>query len=543
MPNIREFDNTVRGLTPDNGMEQVAARNAAHTEQAFRMMGQDIGSGVATLGDAYVRVKEQQDLSHGFAAYTAMQLKHTQDLQTAMKNADPNDPTVASKFLAENVDPDVQKFVNGMSTDNGKKWATEMGGRMREELGRTAIGMQSQLAAEAVTGNLEASLSNLSGKAFLDPASRDAAFQTWVEGLDAQLSTHPTLTAEQAAKVREHYIEAGRKEIGLSSAEGMIRAAQATGPEAVTQVMDNLSKDPKWPEFLGGEGLERANALALEAHRMATNDQRSAQENAIRVQKDAAKAELAQVYASGLRPDGTWAPPPDAGKQLLDIATKYPQGVDASEMHAMSDYVQTANEHAANHTTVQDDAGLANSLWARVGTANAPSRAEILKLGAESKLSNYTVSHLLEAQSKVESDPAEKQLNEQTKLLFNAKKAFILGSSGGLGGGPTPEAQERYFEFQSAIRNAISVARAQGQTPDYIVQHQLNPASPDYLGRDDRRWMQYYHTGQLPPGQAQGNRPLPAPAASSVQPRPTNGAGQAPAGRPSLDDLDKKYGF
>lgn len=534
MPNIREFSNTVGGLQPDNGMEQVAARNAQHTEQAFALMGHEIGSGISALGDAYTRIKEQQDLSHGFVAFTAMQLRQTQQLQERMKTADPNDPTVAAKFLSESVDPDIEKFVDGFSTPNGRRAAIEMAGRMREEMGRTAIGMQSNLASEAVTGNLDASLANLSGKTFLDPTSRDAAFATWTAGIDAQLATHPTMSAEDAAKVREHYIEAGRKAIGGASAAGMIHSAQAVGPEAVTQVIDNLGKDPKWPEFLGGDGMERANTAALEARRAAEQDHRNQQNDAIRQDRINANKEMVGLYTSGLQRDGSWHPPADYGKKLSEIAMKYPNGVDASEVAASQAHYKTYLEDQASGRLVQDDPNTASGLWSRVaipqGSPGALSRAEILTAGANRLLSNETTSRLMSAVEGAANDPAQRHLLQVEQDFFDSKKSLFLGQGQGFGAGSqaTPDQQEQFFQFQEETRRAVAAFLAQVPDPAKAEDELFNSNSSRYLGNPQNNKF-LYSAGQ-PASYAPGYQgPLPTPAGSSAAPA------KPPAGQPAAN--------
>lgn len=525
MPNIRQFDNPIDSLHPDDRAVQATVFAARHTAAEFEYAGQQIGSGIAAAGDAYDRIKTQQDLSHGLLTSSAFERNAQTSLQQTFATSDPNDPTVAAKWVDQTFEPFAKDFVSGFHTEAGRQWATAHVGTLRQEWTRRAVGEQALNAGVAAQSNYETTRDNYSEAALHDPTSTDLQIGKFQQMVDA-ITSNPLLSGEQRAQLRAH-MQTDMQKITAAGAMGAARANP-------TQFVQDANAG-KWDgKGLDGEHINSLVTYAESVHRMQNEDVRQAQNDAIRQDKAAAGQAMTALYAGGIGkgPNGTWAPPANYNQKLLDIIQTHPQGVDMAEAHAAQGMVSTYTEDQATGRMVISDPKLFTDLAARTSIPptqpGALSRAEIFQSVADRKLSQHDGQMLTDALDKV-NDPAQKQMRETLKTFIESKKSLILGSSSsGLGGTVSPEAQERYYQFNQAMTNAVDAAIARGQTPTDVIQKELNPASPNYLGRSDNHqvdWMKYYSTGVLSPG-TNTNRPLASPAGSSVHP-PAAEPGQA----------------
>src|ERR1044071_2017459 len=124
MPNIREFDTGQLGLQPSEiGVEATAAaarRSGAFFHEAaqdFTTLGQRVSSAIRDAGDAAVKYLEHREISQGAANFTALQDAKTKEWNATAKSADPNDPSVATRFREESLDPSLDKFKTTFMTE------------------------------------------------------------------------------------------------------------------------------------------------------------------------------------------------------------------------------------------------------------------------------------------------------------------------------------------------------------------------------------------------------------------------------------------
>src|SRR5437879_5764013 len=113
--------NRLAGETSRLGSE--TATLGAEKGAALADTGRRIGSSIADAGDAAIKYLDHQQISQGAPAFANLMAQKTQQWNETVKNADPNDPTVAAKFM-DSLESDLTKFKeHGFYTEGGQKWA------------------------------------------------------------------------------------------------------------------------------------------------------------------------------------------------------------------------------------------------------------------------------------------------------------------------------------------------------------------------------------------------------------------------------------
>ena len=142
MPNIREFQAPQGlGLNPTeigvdatagaarrvgafyNQFGNATAELGNEKAQMWRTLGNDAGTSIKDAGDVAVKYEDHQQISHGSAEFATTFNNLTQQYNAALKNADPNDPSFVGKFNEEVVQPAMDEFKSGFSTENSQAWA------------------------------------------------------------------------------------------------------------------------------------------------------------------------------------------------------------------------------------------------------------------------------------------------------------------------------------------------------------------------------------------------------------------------------------
>src|SRR5437868_15548346 len=118
MPNIREFEAPKDiGLRPTEiGVDATAAAarriGTFYNQQAESLsdIGQRISSTVRDAGQVADDYVTHRDISAGAAHGTEIVANANSQWNEMARKADPNDPSVAQKFLTENLEPALEKF-------------------------------------------------------------------------------------------------------------------------------------------------------------------------------------------------------------------------------------------------------------------------------------------------------------------------------------------------------------------------------------------------------------------------------------------------
>lgn len=461
MPNIREYTNGVGGLSPDNGMEQVAARNAAHVEGAYQKVGQELGSGIAAVGDAYDKIKTQQDISHGLAASAQSAAAMKTQMNVAFANSDPNDHTTGQRFMAETFEPWAKDFVDAFSTQEGREWATQHAAQYRSHFEEQTAAAQSIQAGQAAVKNYHGTVRGLSDMSLQDPSSMTMNLGLLDKTIEAIIASDPNLTAEQQATIRGNLRDEGRLEIGKGAFIGSARA----NPDAA---MKDL-QDGKYNGVFDATQQEQMFGFAQTLKREAQADQRTAEAETRRQQKEAFEAKASAMEAAMFQSDGSVAIPQGFYKDLTTLALL--PGADAGRIAALRGAAAQATKEQIEGTFVRTDVGTWNDLAGRIGLAptdpHALTHTQVNQAYADGKLSKSDWTFLKQAVESARGDPILHQsLTQLNQALERIKplvgKANIYGQLDQSG---TANFAALHYDtvqrFQQLVAGGMSAAEAE----------------------------------------------------------------------------------
>lgn len=276
MPKITEYSAPEGiGLRPtETGINAVAAAarrvQGEYNEAAAAQQGtgERLGSAIKVAGDIGVKIVEHEQISRGAPALAGFINAKTKQWDEVAKNADPNDPTTAQKFL-EGMEPELQKFKEGFITENSQQWAESHVDQFRQHMFVKTSADMSTLAGHAAVVNSKQTVNALSNTVRSDPSSLDFSLSTLQSATTALVSTSPNLSGTAAAGVRAELLQKGSEEIVKSAAMGHI--------EKTGEVPDWAS-DPKYAKYINGTELKQFAQAARYYERLGQSENRAARQ-------------------------------------------------------------------------------------------------------------------------------------------------------------------------------------------------------------------------------------------------------------------------
>jgi hypothetical protein len=417
--NIREFTNPIDGLRPDDKAEQSSVFRARHTEAEFAYAGQAIGKTISAVGGAYDKIKTQQDISQGLATSAQIQDNLTTAWDVTLKNADPNDHSVGDRFREEQLNPILDAWTTSFSTEEGRQWAENHAGALRQHFFEKTAADQSLMAGQAAVQNIHQFTTGMSNTVLQDPSSLNMALGTADMALDAILKADPNITPPQVAEARGELRQQMRQEIAKSAFIGTAR----TNPDAAMQDL----QDGKYKELLDGTTSNQMFGFAESLKREKRADERAEFTMQKEQQKTDFEAKASALSASMFAADGSIIIPKGFHQQLQMLALH--PGADASAIRSMGDAAARAVENANNRTFQSTDNAtwrdLAGRIGAQDGSAGALSHAMVDKAYAAGKLSNNDFHFLHQAVETAKSDPAKTAAMTQLNQALERVKPLV----------------------------------------------------------------------------------------------------------------------
>lgn len=226
------------------------SRSAALEGGYYRQAGEDYKQAGKTLGDAIDNHEYMNEVSTGAAAGAALsnnKLKEWQ--QIATQPGAVNDKNLQQNFLDNNLEPALQQYENGFSTERGQKWAIEQTDRMWSDFFHTTSADIMNLTGEQRIRDAT-TVANQNGDIVRrDPAQADAAIShitAYTDGLKAGLS--PEKAVELDKFKSDQVDEIAKIQVMSLADKGNFDAAKAA--------LDTQGKagniDAKWQEQLVG---------------------------------------------------------------------------------------------------------------------------------------------------------------------------------------------------------------------------------------------------------------------------------------------------
>lgn len=280
MPNIKSYDAPALDIRPTEIGVEAAASAARRGGAFFNQAAQDIqstgerfGKDIRDVGAAVDQYETHQQVSHGAATFVQMHSNLTDRWNDIVKNADPNDPSVAAKFNETVLAPALDDFKDAFTTEGSQKWAESHVDQLRNHFFEKTSADMSSLAGQAVKVNIAEVGSQLSNTARKDPTSTQFALDTVDSTIDGIVSSSPNVNGVEAARIKTEVAETIKRGIVKAGALGTIENA-ADPEKAATSFADRYGK------YINGDEVGQ---LALAA-KVAKQAQRVDQMNAARQQ-------------------------------------------------------------------------------------------------------------------------------------------------------------------------------------------------------------------------------------------------------------------
>jgi hypothetical protein len=386
-----------------------------------------VGGAVRDAGDAYVRYEDHRQISAGAALGASIIAGLNQEWNDTAKNADPNDPSVAKKFIEERLSPTLEKFQEGFTTERAQQWAESFIDRYRLHMFERTSADMSSLAADAVHVNTQKTANELGNASYNDPSTHglDLAFKTWGDTIGAVTSTSPNLQADAANKVRTDLDFKGKQHLVRSAIEGAI---------AKGAPYEQILNDPKYKPYVNQQEIDQFAREAKRQQREGEIQQRQIQ----LLQKQQAESQFHTAISKAHSDNESYDPA--TGRVIIGPKT-IPQlqaarkaasdsGIDTSPIDTHISWVEAQQKEkrepvVSNETTRKDlldrmgatDASIAGR-FAAISGKGATTEVEIRKAEIDGKLSRNDAAALLNLHKAVMERPADESIKRDRDDFF-----------------------------------------------------------------------------------------------------------------------------
>lgn len=444
------------GETSKLGSETAAL--GAEKGAALADTGRRLGSSIEAGGAAAVQYLEHRDISQGAQAWARLTQQKTEQWDETVKHADPNDPTVAQKFL-DGLEPELAKFKeDGFLTEGGQKWAEAHVDALRQHMVEKTQADMATLAGHAAVVNQQQTVNSLSATVHSDPASLDfslAALKSSTEGL---ISSSPNLSGTQAAAARSEILQKGAEAIVKSAAIGYIDKTAQIPPWAT---------DPKYAPYIKGDELQMLEKAAkTQAKANAYYDKQTQitqrQLADLNVHQGATK-----VITDNVKVDpqnGSPVVAPKFFKDVLDLARQNPDAPSAAATaRTMLDWGESQQNKERKPV---DDPAVRQGLTDRLFDPDKPTtRIDLMKAQTAGKLSDHSFTAMERLVTELEQAPLKGPVWQATAA---AVKDSLIVSVPGIPGKDT-KGTENYSSFmQSFIPQYLAKSRAGTLPPNAL---------------------------------------------------------------------------
>lgn len=296
MANIRQIEAPSGiGLNPsETGIEAFAAvgrRVGAFGNQiadTFNQEGSQLKSTIGDVGSVADNYLTHRDISAGAANGTAIVANANTQWNEIAKKADPNDPSTAQKFLTETLEPALDKFKEGFTTERSQQWAEQFTDQYRKHMFEKTAADMSSLAGIAIQQNVHSTVNQLSSAAASDPSSLDFALKTIDHAIGGMTSTNQNLDAETSAKVNSQLTQQAKESVVKAAVSGMITKNPNIDLDAIQQ---------KYGEYIKGDEMKMFQKAAQAQAKSDFLTQKSIESYQIKEKERAVAADLSKTFS------------------------------------------------------------------------------------------------------------------------------------------------------------------------------------------------------------------------------------------------------
>ncbi len=456
MPQIKEYQSQTQVQGPTQIRQATAEDFGAGVDRELRGLGE-------AITDSSVRIKRAQDqseISDLNAKMSGIHAQFTIGLQERLRTADPNDKTVAEKFVTE-FDEAVGKVGDNVSTSGGRAYFTQASAAMRAHFQENAAAGQADLAGVKAKTDYSTALNNYSSTLVNDPSSFQLMSTMHNASIDGLVSSGG-LPSKAALQLKQQ----GQAELAKSAVRGWIKLdPQLAKKQLDAKQWDNFfDGDAKYQMY--GEVKQAESAMRIEEERRRTEAKRLREEQQTNTQNQMLSAmtenklSTKEILESNLDPFGS-----GSKQQFLNML----------EAHENS----KANK-------IKTDSGVFISLFEKIHLPDGNTN----KIVDENDLNRYlgkglTIESLnqLRAEMQGKKTQAGSTESELKKGVIDIAKGQLTRSNP-LTGIRDPIGDEQQQRFMSWFLTEYEEKRKAGKSATEL----LDPNSSDYLGKQIGRF-------------------------------------------------------
>lgn len=406
MANIKSYDAPQGlGLQPtETGIEanvQSARRIGAFADQAGNALaqtGERAAGAIKDAGQVAVQYVDNKDRSNVWTAATGLLANLDAKWNTATKGngldpsdpnyvapADPRDPTIAQKFMDEQVQPALDKLRQIPMGEAGNQYAESQIEQIRQHLSQKVTADLSTMAGEAAVVNDRQTTNNLSNYVTTSPDfhSVDMALQMHKDA-SATASSNPNISGPQLGQLKEHFQQSQEQIVHAAASAAISKAAD---PQAVA-----ASFIERYPDYIKGD---EANTFAKAALTQTKVNTYYDKQTAL-ARRQLGNQNVHEAATKTITDNITFDPQtghpivdPKFFPQVLDIARKNPDAPNAGEtVRTMLSWGESQQNKGAKPA---DDPATKTDLTDRMFSPDKPTTTlDLMKARAEGKISDQT---------------------------------------------------------------------------------------------------------------------------------------------------------
>lgn len=470
--NIRELNAPELGIRPDDRAIESTASAGRRVAGFFNQVaenrndeGRRIASAVMDVGNVAQKFIEHREVSFKAAESAKTLANLDARWNETVKNADPNDPTVAAKFREEVVEPTLEKLGgDGVITEGGVKFAESQVRSFRDHFVSKTSADMARLAGVAAKKNIETLTNQLTNAAISDPTSLKTSLGLVESSVGAMVDSSPNLKGVDAAAMKIELTLNAQKKIVQAAAIGAINA----NPEAGLKQFSSEA----YSKYISGAELKQLEAQARTVERARRVDENYALANQKLMKQEASDAREGQ-YLEKLHSDD---PREKASVSAREISRDYTLTREARERMIGIVERETKPEPAAKVSNAT-----ASDLIARIRAPSGdPRRVDSL----DPVYAEYEKGNLTKADLKFVRDEFTQLRTPEGARLGTAQEEFIksvkplIDKSNPLLGKIDQSGPQQVYNFTMTLRRKVEEYRKAGKDPHDL----MDPSKPDYMG-------------------------------------------------------------
>lgn len=478
MANIREYSSPAEGLAPSDrgadaaanaarGIEGIYNRAASNFDEVAALKNDEGRRVASTVADGLEVAKDYEDhreISHGAAQYATVFANLDQQWNQISAKADPNDPAVAAKFRETVLEPALEQFQSGFSTEASQKWADSASESMRNHFMTKTSADMSTMAGNAVRQNISTLTNQLSNAAINDPTSVKTSLAVLEHSIGAMVDSSPNLRGADAQAIKSDILQTAQTAVVKAAAIGAI----SINPEAGLKQYSS----PEYSKYISGAELKTLeqqaktvqSAMRTDAVRQAALQKQQAQD---------ASDQREGAYIAKLHSDD-----PNVSGQVTAkaISTDFTLTREARERMIGIVERETKPEAAAkvSNTTAAD---LISRIRAPVGDPNRIDDLNpVYEAFEKGQLNKADLKFVRDEFTNIRTPEGEAMGRRQAEFIDSVKP--LIDKSNPLMGKIDQSGHQQIYNFTIDLQRRVAEFRKAGKDPRSL----MDPQSPDYMG-------------------------------------------------------------